>query len=90
MESFELYYNSGVNFNERSKKANGKIRKEKEKKKEITSDDTKELEHRPKKRNTALVANNFFHIDEDRYKRNRPSKVPVDTTAVAGPSRIKF
>ncbi|PKC58942.1 hypothetical protein RhiirA1_540776 [Rhizophagus irregularis] len=90
MESFELYYNSGVNFNERSKQATRKIRKEKEKKKEITSDDTKELEHRPKKRNTALVANNFFHTDEDRHKRNRPSEVSVDTTAVAGPSRIKF
>ncbi|CAB5192882.1 unnamed protein product [Rhizophagus irregularis] len=90
MESFELYYNSGVNFNERSKQATRKIRKEKEKKKEITSDDTKELEHRPKKCNTALVANNFFHTDEDRHKRNRPSEVSVDTTAVAGPSRIKF
>ncbi|PKB92436.1 hypothetical protein RhiirA5_508280, partial [Rhizophagus irregularis] len=54
MESFELYYNSGVNFNETSKKATRKIRKEQEKRKELTSDDTKELEHRPKKRNTAL------------------------------------
>ncbi|GBC26931.1 uncharacterized protein OCT59_021021 [Rhizophagus irregularis] len=90
MESFELYYNSGVNFNQSSRKAKDKLIKELLKKKEVTSDDTKELEHRPKKRNTASVANNFFHIDEDRHKRNRPSEVSVDTTAVAGPSRIKF
>ncbi|PKY59627.1 hypothetical protein RhiirA4_515954 [Rhizophagus irregularis] len=90
MESFELYYNSGVNFNQTSRKAKGKLLKELVKKKEVTSDDTKELEHRPKKRNTASLANNFFHTDEDRHKRNRPSEVSVDTTAVAGPSRIKF
>ncbi|CAB4422657.1 unnamed protein product [Rhizophagus irregularis] len=90
MESFELYYNSGVNFNQTSKKAKGKLRKEILNEEEVTSDDTKELENRPKKRNTALVTNNFFHIDEDRFKRNRYSEVPIDTTAVAGPSRIKF
>ncbi|PKY54141.1 hypothetical protein RhiirA4_426565 [Rhizophagus irregularis] len=93
MESFELYYNSGVNFNQTSRKAQGKLLKEMLKEKEVTSDDTihtKEMEYRPKKRNTASVTNNFFQIDEDRYKRNRSSEVPIDTTAVAGPSRIKF
>ncbi|CAB5128399.1 unnamed protein product [Rhizophagus irregularis] len=43
MKSFELYYNSGVNFNETSKQANRKLRKESEKMKEITSDDTKRI-----------------------------------------------
>ncbi|CAB4416246.1 unnamed protein product [Rhizophagus irregularis] len=28
--------------------------------------------------------------DDDRFKRNRYSEVPIDTTAVAGPSRIKI
>ncbi|PKY44820.1 hypothetical protein RhiirA4_514879 [Rhizophagus irregularis] len=91
MYSFELYYYSGVNFSQSSRKAIRKLDVEyaKRENKEVTSDDTKELENRPKKRNTASVTNNFFHLDEDRYKRKRSSEVTVDTTAVAGPSRIK-
>ncbi|CAB4439661.1 unnamed protein product [Rhizophagus irregularis] len=90
MNAFEIYYNSGVNFNQSKKQYQKRLEKERLKKKVETSDDTKELEYRPKKRNTALVNNNFFYIDEDRFKRNRYSEVPFDTTADAGPSRIKF
>ncbi|CAB4381015.1 unnamed protein product [Rhizophagus irregularis] len=53
-----------------------------------TSDDTKTLERRPKKRNDASSTNNLFYRIKDRYKRNHPSEVPIDSTAVAGPSRI--
>ncbi|CAB5365018.1 unnamed protein product [Rhizophagus irregularis] len=53
-----------------------------------TSDDMKTLERRPKKRNDASSTNNLFYRNKDRYKRNRPSEVPIDSTAVAGPSRI--
>ncbi|PKB93193.1 hypothetical protein RhiirA5_387357 [Rhizophagus irregularis] len=91
MASFDIYYYSGVNFNQSSRKAIRKLDAEfaKRDNKEVTSDDTKELEYRPQKRNTASVTKNFFYIDEDRYKRKRSSEVVVDSTAVAGPSRIK-
>ncbi|CAB4379891.1 unnamed protein product [Rhizophagus irregularis] len=52
-----------------------------------TSDDTKEIECRPKKRNEATVTNNLFYSNKDHYKRNRPSEVPIDSSAVAGFSR---
>ncbi|PKY56499.1 hypothetical protein RhiirA4_476834 [Rhizophagus irregularis] len=92
MICFENRYNSGVNFNQSSKKAMRKLEEESRQRhrRELTSDDTKELEYRPKKRNSAIVTNNFFHENIDRFKRNRFSEVPIDTTAVAGPSRIKF
>ncbi|PKY61084.1 hypothetical protein RhiirA4_485580 [Rhizophagus irregularis] len=48
---------------------------------EVTSDDTKELERRPRKRNDASLVKNFFSRNEDRYKRNRPSEESPDYTA---------
>ncbi|CAB5388937.1 unnamed protein product [Rhizophagus irregularis] len=53
-----------------------------------TSDDTKDIERHPKKCNDVTVTNNLFYRNKDRYKRNRPSEVPIDSTAVAGPSWI--
>ncbi|CAB4382275.1 unnamed protein product [Rhizophagus irregularis] len=53
-----------------------------------TSDDTKDIKRHPKKHNDVTVTNNLFYRNKDRYKRNRPSEVPIDSTAVAGPSQI--
>ncbi|CAB4376177.1 unnamed protein product [Rhizophagus irregularis] len=53
-----------------------------------TSDDTKKIERRPKKHDSVTGTNNLFYRNKDRYKRNRTSEVPIDSTAVAGPSRI--
>ncbi|CAB4380780.1 unnamed protein product [Rhizophagus irregularis] len=84
MDSFENFFTQFMSDGTSSKS-----------KKETTSDasdktldDMKEIEHRPKKRNDATITNNLFYRNNDRYKRNCPSEVPIDSTAVAGPSRI--
>ncbi|PKK79000.1 hypothetical protein RhiirC2_705366 [Rhizophagus irregularis] len=79
MDSFENFFTQFMSDGTSSKS-----------KKETTSDasdktldDMKEIEHRPKKRNDATITNNLFYRNNDRYKRNCPSEVPIDSTAVA-------
>ncbi|CAB5199540.1 unnamed protein product [Rhizophagus irregularis] len=50
------------------------------------SDNTKELERRPNKRNPTMVPNNFFTSQENRYKRRLNPPAEVDDSPGAGPS----
>ncbi|PKB95521.1 hypothetical protein RhiirA5_436561 [Rhizophagus irregularis] len=50
------------------------------------SDNTKELERRPNKRNPTMVPNNFFTSQENRYKRRLNPPAEADDSPEAGPS----
>ncbi|GBC12239.2 hypothetical protein GLOIN_2v1669148 [Rhizophagus irregularis DAOM 181602=DAOM 197198] len=50
------------------------------------SDNTKELERRPNKRNPTMVPNNFFTSQENRYKRRLNPPAEADDSPGAGPS----
>lgn len=52
---------------------------------EDTSDDGKEIERHPKKRNQALLVNNFFTGSDERFKRIHFLEVKNDATEVADP-----
>ncbi|PKY60053.1 hypothetical protein RhiirA4_517101 [Rhizophagus irregularis] len=74
MDSFENFF---TQFTSESSQLNTRHARNFSDASDETSDDTKEIERCPKKRNTAPVTNNFFYRNEDRYKRNRPSEVPI-------------